>query len=68
MTTTMTMTPAIARTPADTTRVTCYVDRADAVTLKKAARALGFRFSAYVSEILRQAAAKARDAVEQKGA
>ena len=68
MTTTMTMTPAMARTPADTTRVTCYVERADATTLKKAARALGFRFSAYVSEILRQAAAKARDAVEQKGA
>ena len=68
MTTTMTMTPAMARTPADTTRVTCYVERADAATLKKTARVLGFRFSAYVSEILRQAAAKARDEAERKGA
>ena len=68
MTTTMTMTPATTQTPADTTRVTCYVDRADAVTLKKNARALGFRFSAYVSEILRQAAEKARDEAERKGA
>ena len=68
MTTTMTMTPAMARTPAETTRVTCYVERADAATLKKAARVTGFRFSAYVSEILRQAAAKARDEAERMGA
>ena len=68
MSTTMTMTPAMARTPAETKRVTCYVEQADAVTLKKTAHVLGFRFSAYVSKILRQAAAKARNAVEQKGA